>query len=180
MIDFDSVQNALQKLQAIIDAPEAHGTLCGLLLGRQDFSKWLKYTLDSVPEQADLLARENLLLLQQVFDRSKQQLYSDDLSLELLLPDESDDFSMRLLALAGWCQGFLYGLAVNGEALVQGLSAQGRECLQDLLDISQLEHAEEQTDETEMVYAEIVEHVRLSVIYMNEELNPVSGPAQLQ
>ncbi len=173
MFDFDSVQNALEKLQAVTDAAEAHGTLCGLLLGQQDIAKWIKFTLDDIPEQNDLLAQEHLQLLQELFDQTKQQLYSDDMSLELLLPDDSDEFAIRLLGLASWCQGFLYGLALNGEALVRGLSEQGRECLEDLLEISQLGHDEEETDETEVVYIEIVEHVRLSVVYMNEELNPL-------
>lgn len=180
MLDFDTVQNALDKLQAVTDASEAHGTLCGLLLGQQDMAKWLTITLDTMPEQSDLLAQENLGLLQELFDHSKQQLYSEDMSLELLLPDDSDEFAIRLIGLSNWCQGFLYGLAVNGEALVNRLSDQGRECLDDLLEISQLGHDEEETDETESVYAEIVEHVRLSVIYMNEETNPLSPSPQVQ
>ncbi|MBT3204707.1 MAG: UPF0149 family protein [Gammaproteobacteria bacterium] len=180
MLEFDSIQNALEKLQAVTDASEAHGTLCGLLLGQQDLSKWLKFTLESIPEQGDLLAVENLRLLQELFDLSKQQLNADDMSMELLLPDDAEEFAIRLLGLATWCQGFLYGLAVNGEALVSGLSEQGRECLEDLLEISQLGHDEEETDETEAVYAEIVEHVRLSVIYMNEEINPLLPSPSLQ
>ncbi len=180
MLEFDSIQNALEKLQAVTDASEAHGTLCGLLLGQQDISKWLKFTLDNIPDQGDLLALESLQLLQELFDLSKEQLNADDMSLELLLPDESEEFAIRLLGLATWSQGFLYGLAVNGEALVSNLSEQGRECLEDLLEISQLGHDEEETEETEAVYAEIVEHVRLSVIYMNEEVNPLMPSPPLQ
>ncbi len=180
MLEFDSVQNALEKLQAVTDASEAHGTLCGLLLGQQDISKWLKFTLDNIPDQGDLLALDSLRLLQELFDLSKEQLNAEDMSLELLLPDDSEEFAIRLLGLASWSQGFLYGLAVNGEALVSNLSEQGRECLEDLLEISQLGHDEEETDETEAVYAEIVEHVRLSVIYMNEEVNPVMPSPMLQ
>ena len=179
MPDFDSIQSALEKLQAVTDASEAHGTLCGLLLGQQDMAKWIKLTLDVLPDEKDLLAQENLQLLQQLFDQSKQQLYSEDMTLELLLPDETDEFAIRLLGLAGWCQGFLYGLAVNGEALVNRLSEQGRECLEDLLEISQLGHDEEESNETEGDYAEIVEHVRLSVIYMNEDINPLTSSPQV-
>ena len=179
MLDFDSIQNSLEKLHAVTDASEAHGTLCGLLLGQQDMAKWVKFTLDVIPEQNDLLAKESFQLLQELFDYSKQQLYSDEMSLELLLPEDNEEFAIRLLGLAGWCQGFLYGLAVNGEALVSRLSEQGRECLEDLLEISQMGHDEEETEETEGVYAEIVEHVRLSVVYMNEEINPLLPAPQV-
>lgn len=179
MFDFDSIQNSLQKLDAITDAAEAHGTLCGLLLGRQNMDKWLKYSLDKIPQQGDLLAQENLQLLQTLYDQTKQQLNAEDMTLELLLPDDHEEFAIRLIGLASWCQGFLYGLAVNGEALLGSLSEQGRECLEDLLEISQLAHDEQETDETESVYAELVEHVRLSVIYMNEEINPLSPSLQV-
>jgi uncharacterized protein YgfB (UPF0149 family) len=69
---------------------------------------------------------------------------------------------------------------VNGESLLQGLSDQGRECMDDLLQISQLSHDEEQNEESEIMLAEIVEHVRLSVIYLNEEINPVLPAPQMQ
>ena len=180
MPDFDAVQSALEKLSANCDAAEAHGSLCGLLLGRQEIAKWLGATLDKTPDASDLLAQESAQLLQQLYDDSKQQLNDEDMSFELLLPDEDDEFALRLIGLADWCQGFLYGLAMNGEALLKALSEQGKECLNDLLEISQLAHDEEASDESEAVYAELVEHVRLSVIYINEEVNPVLPAPTLQ
>ena len=180
MPDFDSVQSTLMGLHAITDAAEAHGTLCGLLIGQQEFSRWLEYTLDPLPDAGDLLAKEQLQHLQTLYQQTRAQLNTDDLSLELLLPDEEQEFSQRLLGLGSWCQGFLYGLAVNGEAALNNLSEQGRECMDDLLQISQLSHEEEQTENAETVFAEIVEHVRLSVIYMNEELNPVMPAPPIQ
>ncbi len=180
MQDFDSVQASLMKLHASTDAAEAHGTLCGLLLGRRDFSDWMGFTLEQKPEGGDLLAKEQLNSLRALYDDTRDQLNSDDLSFELLLPDEHQEFGERLVGLGAWCQGFLYGLAVQGEKFLAGLSEQGRECMDDLLQISQLSHDEEQTEDAESDYAEIVEHVRLSVIYMNEEINPVQPAPVLQ
>lgn len=180
VIDFDKLQQILEKLQAMTDAPEAHGTLCGLLLGQQDYSRWLEFTLEQPADKNDLLVKESLQSLEALYQQTRTDLNAEDMSLELLLPDESYEFAMRLIALGSWCQGFLYGLAVNGEALLKGLSEQGRECMDDLLQISQLSHDEEQNEESETVYAEIVEHVRLSVIYINEELNPVLPAPQVQ
>ncbi len=179
MLDFDQVQNELQRLNAITDAAEAHGTLCGLLMGNQDFARWLGFTLDALPEAGDLLAKESVEKLQQLFDQTRTQLNSDDMSFELLLPEEDQEFAVRLLGLGNWCQGFLYGLAVNGEAMLNNLSEQGRECMDDLLQISQISHDEEQSEDAEVVYAEIAEHVRLSVVFMHEELNPVLPTTQV-
>jgi uncharacterized protein YgfB (UPF0149 family) len=136
--------------------------------------------LEDVPDQQDLTAREQLAVLDQLFQVTKEDLNSDDMALELMLPEDDHDFSERLLGLASWCQGFLYGLGVNGEAMLQSLSGQGRECMDDLLQISQLSHDEEQSDETENVFAEVAEHVRMSVIYMNEEVNPLVSSSTLQ
>ncbi|MDJ0832523.1 MAG: UPF0149 family protein [Gammaproteobacteria bacterium] len=178
--DFDRVQSALDRLKAMTDAAEAHGTLCGMLLGQQDFSRWLVYTLDQQPDANDLLAKEQLEVLRDLYEYSKQLLNADDMSLELLLPNEDQEFAQRLVGLAAWCQGFLYGLGVSGERLLESLSEQGRECMDDILQISQLAHDEESNEQNENVYAEIVEHVRLSVIYMNEEINPLISTPQVQ
>jgi hypothetical protein len=177
--DFDTVQGSLDKLESITDAAEAHGTLCGLLLGHKDMALWLKLTLVNLPDAEDLLARESLLVLQSLFEQSKMQLNADDMSLELLLPDESDEFAIRLIGLASWCRGFLYGLAANGEKILNALSEQGLECMHDLLEISQIGHDEEETNETELVYSEIAEHVRISVIYMNDDINPLASSSRL-
>ena len=177
MLDFELVQNSLDKLPALTDAAEAHGTLCGLLVGRQEYSRWIECTLEEMPDKNNLLVAERLQALNELFEDSKVQLNTEDMSFELMLPGEDHDFSERLVGLASWCQGFLYGLGVGGESLLDALSEQGKECLDDLLQISQLSHDEDESDEAETVYSEIVEHVRLSVIYMNEEINPlISSP----
>jgi hypothetical protein len=180
MPEFDQVQTSLLHLDATIDASEAHGTLCGLLMGQQDFSRWMEFTLEEETPKGDVLAKEQLQVLQSVYEETREQLNADDMSLAILLPHESEEFALRLIALGNWCQGFLYGLAVHGEKVLHRLSEQGRECMNDLLEISQLSHDEEQSEESENVYSEIVEHVRLSVIYMHEEMNPVSPAPSLQ
>jgi uncharacterized protein YgfB (UPF0149 family) len=93
------------------------------------------------------------------------------MSFGLLLPDDIDDFGLRLLGLSGWCQGFLYGFGICTVA-EDSLDDESRECLSDLLEISKLGHDEETSDETEQQYLEIVEHVRVATLLLNESLNP--------
>ena len=180
MLDFDQVQQALDRLKAATDVAEAHGTLCGLLTAQQGVEKWLQLTLDALPESGDLLAREHVQLLMRLFEQSQSSLNADDMSFELLLPADEDDFEIRLQGLASWCRGFLYGLALNGKTRLENLSQQGRECMDDLLQISNLDASAEQTADSENDYAEIAEHVRLSVIYINAELHPVLPTLQVQ
>ena len=180
MLDFDTVQMALNKLGANVDASETHGTLCGLLLDSSDMATWLKHTLDDLPDEGDVLAAEQLKLLKQLFEDTREQVNTEDMSFELLLPDESDDFGNRLLALSGWCQGFLYAVGVTGVGKNGSLDELSEECLSDLLEISKLSHQEDGSEEGEQQFFEIAEHVRLSVLTLNEALNPVMPAPQLQ
>jgi yecA family protein len=180
MLDFDRVQTALEQLGANVDAAEAHGTLSALLIDNASLATWLGHTLDELPDKADVLAGEQLGVLEQLFEQTRGQLDDEDLSLELLLPDETDDFDMRLLGLSQWCQGFLYGFGVSGAAVEESLDDESRECLSDLLEISKLGHDEETSDETEQQYVEIVEHVRVATLLLNESLNPLKTSSSVE
>jgi len=159
MLDFDHVQTALEGLGANVDAAEAHGTLCALLLDNCDLPLWLGHTLDELPDGGDVLAEERL--------------ENEDLGFELLLPDETDDLDLRLLALSIWCQGFLYGFGVTDRFDESTLDEEARECLSDLLEISKLSHDEEDSDAAEQQLAELVEHVRIVTLLLNDSLNPL-------
>ncbi len=173
MLDFDQVQEALERLGATADAAESHGTLCALLIANADLAAWLAHTLEDLPSSGDVLANEQQHVLEQLFETTREQMNHEDLSFELLLPDEGDDFGVRLMGLSGWCQGFLYGIGATGLTADDEIDEQARECLSDLLEISKLRHDEEASDEAELQFAEIVEHVRMSTLLLNELLNPL-------
>ena len=179
MFDFDSVQTALERLGATCDAAESQGTLCALLIDNAGFAAWMSHTLEELPERSNVLATEQLAVLEHLFEQTRQQMNDEDLALELLLPDDVDDFGLRLLGLAGWCQGFLYGIGVGEAAVEDSLDEESRECLSDLLEISKLSYDEEPSEDAELQFAEIVEHVRVSVIILNESLNPLKPAATL-
>jgi hypothetical protein len=174
------VQTALEQLDANVDAAEAHGILSALLIDNAGFATWLGHTLDELPDKGNVLAAEQLGVLEQLFEQTRGQLDDEDLSLELLLPDETDDLDLRLLGLSQWCQGFLYGFGVSGAAVEESLDDESRECLSDLLEISKLGHDEETSDETEQQYVEIVEHVRVATLLLNESLNPLKTSSSVE
>jgi uncharacterized protein YgfB (UPF0149 family) len=176
MLDFDRVQAALEGLGADVDAAEAHGTLCALLLDNCDLPLWLGHTLDDMPDSADVLGTERLTVLGELFELTQEQFGNEDLGFELLLPDDTDDFGLRLLGLSSWCQGFLYGFGVNGRFDESTLDEEARECLSDLLEISKLSHDEEGNDVAEQQLVEIIEHVRVAALILNESLNPLKPP----
>ncbi|MGD2171614.1 MAG: UPF0149 family protein [Gammaproteobacteria bacterium] len=174
MLDFDAVQRALEDLGATADAAEAHGILCAMLLDNAPLPLWLGQILEDLPDKGDALAAEKLARLERLYEDTREQLNHEDLGFVLLLPDDSDDFGVRLLGLASWCQGFVFGVGVSGLADGERLDDEARECLSDLLEISKLSHDEEGSDEAEMQYAEIAEHVRMVTLLLNESLNPLA------
>ncbi len=172
MLDFDSVQAALESLGASAGAADSHGTLCALLIDNADLATWLGHTLEQLPEKGSLLASEQIALLEQLFDQTRKQLNNEDFDLELFLPDDTDDFDLRLLGLSTWCQVFLYGFGVGGIGAEDSLDDDSRECLSDLLEISKLSHDAETSDEVDRQYAELVEHVRIATLTLNQSSNP--------
>ena len=179
MLDFDRVQSALEGLGANVDAAEAHGTLCALLLEDAAMPIWLGHTLEELPESGDVLAAERLAVLEELYRLSAEQMQDEELSLEILLPDESDDFSLRLLALAGWCQGFLYGFGASLSVAEDALDEDARECLSDLLEMSKLSHDEEPSDAADEQYAELVEHLRIVTLTLRESVRALAAPKTL-
>ena len=179
MLDFDTVQAALERLGANADAAESHGTLCGLMMSHATLSGWLAHTLDEMPNRGNVLAAEQMQVLETLFEQTRELLDNGDLNFELLLPDDSDDFGLRLLGLSGWCQGFLYGIGATGAVQQDELDETARECLSDLLEISKLSHDEEASDEAELQFAEVVEHVRMATLMLNETLNPLKPDSPL-
>ena len=180
MLEFDAVQSALEKLNANVNAAETHGTLCGLLLDNSDMASWLRHTLDDLPETGDVLSTEQLKLLKQLFEQTREQINTEDLSFELLLPDETDDFGVRLIGLSSWCQGFLYAVGIIGLGKNKGLDELSQECLSDLLEISKLDHQQVGDEDAEQQFVEIIEHVRMSVLMLNESVNPVMPSPAVQ
>ena len=173
MLDFDSVQTVLEGLGSNVDAAESHGTLCALLIDNAGLATWLGHTLEEFPDGQDVLARERIVLLEQLYELTRDQMNLPELGLELLLPDESDDFGLRLLGLASWCQGFLYGIGICGITESRTVDKEAEECLSDLLEISKLSHSEQSSDEAEQQFAEISEHVRMATLMLNDSLNPL-------
>ncbi len=177
MLDFDAVQAALERLGANVDAAEAHGTLCALLLDNATLETWLSHSLDELPDPADAVAAERLAELATLYRATREQLTDEGFEFMPLLPDDSAEFDQRLLALSSWCQGFVYGFGAIGAHASEALDDAARECLSDMLEISKLSHDEEASDEAEQQFLEIVEHVRMATLLLHETLNPLE-PSQ--
>ncbi|MDH3715948.1 MAG: UPF0149 family protein, partial [Gammaproteobacteria bacterium] len=97
----------------------------------------------------------------------------DDLEFQPYLPEAEAPLHERTQALASWCQGYLYGLGASGIGEHSALPDNTRELIGDFSALAQAETGSGDFDELEDVYIELVEFIRVGVLLMHEELQPL-------
>lgn len=165
---------ARQLAAADVDASpaEVHGIAVGLLCaGVADaYARWEGELLADGGE-GNVLVDECRRSLRGLHDATAAGLDDADMSLALVLPDDERSLAERADALRDWCAGFLYGLGIAGISTDRGLSAEGREALRDVTELTRLdaEHVADSEGE-EGALTEIVEFVRVAVLLIREDL----------
>lgn len=167
---FDALKHGLEAAGAVQNPADVHGTLTGLLCVDNDAD--VTAALDD--EATDTLQQA----LSALREMTLEGLFDPDLGFAPLLPDDEAGLETRVQALAGWCSGFLYGLASQqGEADeldLSRLSAETREVVNDLSQLSRAGLTAEDSagESAEGDYAELVEYVRVGVQMIFLELRP--------
>ncbi len=184
------VETALYKVDAMMGAAEAHGALCGMLCARgsTELSEWSDHVLGE-QEAGNVLLRDVVSVLSALHQNTLEQLNDALTEFHLLLPDDDDDLTLRVEALANWCQGFVYGLAAGGLKEDTEIPEDSQEIIRDMIEISragleQLDDEEEEGDgedagdseeENERAYMEIMEYVRTGILLIHEEMQPLQA-----
>lgn len=179
--DYEELDEALRRVDAVMGGAEAHGCLCGMLA--MDIAArsepWVRVVLEDTDE-ADALVGECRGLLDRVYSLVRAQLHDPGLGFEPMVPSDRESVALRMAALAEWCEGFLYGLALGGMKADAQLPSDSAEILRDLANIAQSAFEVEEDEENEEAYAEVLEYVRMGVLLINEELQPIKAPPRLQ
>lgn len=172
--DYMSLQETLHNIDATMEASEAHGALCGILCaqGSADINIWQQHVAGM--EEGRTVAIEKVAdELQQMYLATIAALNNEVAEFECLLADDEEKLADRVHSLAFWCQGFLYGLAVGGINKDSKLPEDSTELVADLIEISRVVFDDEDVDSSEEDYMELVEFVRVGVLLINEELQPL-------
>jgi len=168
---YTEIQRVLADERSMTDAAEAHGTLAGCLCAAigYRFEDWL---LEILPEgRAHPLATA---VLRELYWETSCSLQGAEMEFNLLLPEDEASLDARTVALAQWCQGFLYGLGGSAIQDVSGLPGDVGEVVRDLSEITRVGVDNGQsTESNENAYAELVEFVRVGVQLVFEELGPL-------
>ncbi len=181
-LEYDDVDDALERGGASCSAAECHGFFCGLVCGSGsgDPKTWVAEFFEDFNPR-DARQSEAFRLLQALYQATLGALNSPDLDFEVFLPDDSLSLSERTGALADWCSGFLAGLGMAGITDQAPLPEDVRELLGDLAEFSRVDTEFDDEDEQERVaFEEVVEYIRVGILFIYEELQPGKGPATLQ
>ncbi|NNJ93578.1 MAG: UPF0149 family protein [Halobacteria archaeon] len=180
--NYEMLEKILLAAAADSGAAEAHGLLCGTVTagGRSAPDLWLEHLLGAENTRS-VAAEECRELLDGLQNDILGEFNDETLGFDALLPADSAPLPVRTRALAEWCEGFLYGLALGG--VRQGAATTGMvdEVMKDFYDISHAGFVVEAPDEDdEVAYAEIVEYLRISVLLLYQELQAVPASSRLQ
>lgn len=175
------LEELLYRIDASMGAAEAHGALCGMLCARGtvELSEWVDHVL-AEQEQGSALLHDVVHKLSELHQTTLEMINDATGDFKLLLPDDDDSLPERVEAIAAWCQGFIYGLAAGGIQQDSELPEDAEELLKDMVEISRADHDVDDggdeaanEDEDEVALMEIEEYVRMGVLLIYEELQPL-------
>lgn len=172
--NYSDIQRHLSESRALTDAAEAHGTLSGALCAASNYrlEDWLAEIL---PE--DALGGNADELLRGVYESTRAALTGTEMQFDLLLPEDSQPLARRTEALTLWCNGFVYGLGINGAHDPQKLPGDAGEIVRDLSQIMRADVDEaDGLEANESALAELIEFVRVGVQVIFEDLTGVRAP----
>lgn len=178
--DYTTLSRALERAGSDYSPAEVQGIYCGLLVINQNTEQniALAYILENDISHFSLQAVSTLL--NQLFSITRQSLNDSELSFELLLPDD-EALETQVEAMQDWCQGFSLGLALAGIKDMKTLPADSHEWVKDVVQIGTSGEMDlENAEESEYALAELIEYLRVGVLMMNEEMQPLkSTPSPL-
>jgi len=172
---YEELAQLLQSAGADSSASEAHGMLSGTICaaGKTSPGLWLEYLLGE-DNTLSAAASDSSDLLLTVQSELLLQFNDDEFGFGLLLPSDEVPLPLRTETLSQWCAGFLYGLALGGFRDDVAMPDSVGEMMKDLYEISHARFDYDMMDEAdETAYMEIVEYVRMGVLLLYEELQPV-------
>jgi len=174
-VEFDELADLFVELTVFSSPSELHGMLCGMLTRPEEVDEhsWLTSAATFL-EQSHFESDEAKTLLLEMFATTRQQLTATGFELLVMLPEDDVDISERAESLGRWCLGFVTGL----EAARTGLTEEGRETLEDIEKIAQIdEQSLENDEENEQDLMQLVEYVRMAAIMLHSELHSQVGSA---
>lgn len=174
---YTQVDEALFSGGSAVCAAECHGVLCGILCasGSSDMQRWVRHLFEARSTDREITS-DALKLLHDVHQCTLTEINHETLEFTMLLPDQAESMDVRISGLSDWCSGFSLGLIMGGLNDKMLLSDDVREFVEDVQYISDASFTEDDSNpnQSEQSFTEIEEYVRMGVLLLNEELQPVT------
>jgi uncharacterized protein len=168
---FQELDGQLRLHFADVGLAEIHGMACAILC--QGVNKF-------VPTSWHLLLGESAVngpstrVVKGIFDIARQCLSSDDFKFAPLLPGDDTAVSVRVEAVADWCNGFIQAWLAGTAPKLGEFAA---EAITDIQSISELE-PDERDDEPQRFSLFEVEHYLVAAVQLlYDETNPETPPS---
>ena len=169
-INYDLAKDALQKLNTDDTISSAHGLLCGFYCVKQDIQldDWLNEILVTI-DLNNLIEKEAHHVLAEIFNNTNEQLSDTTLNFWPVIADDESPLREQANTLIEWCQGLLVGLGLSS---VEASDEEVLEMIKDISEISQMDADLLDNEENTQDFYEIVEFVRIGVLFIQETLQP--------
>ena len=176
------LDEALRRCGSSWNAGQTHGLLCGRLSvsGADGAQSWFEQVL-SETDPNNALRAECESMLDALCANTWRQLVERQSEFELLLPDEDDSAASRAEAMGQWCEGFLHGLVSekHSDSLKERLAADPlADIIKDMLQITRAMASDEDAEDEENAYTELVEYLRVAAQLAYEELADFRAPEE--
>lgn len=171
-LDYERVERQMASADIESSAAEVHGILCGLLCaGRADArARWFG-ELFIEAQAGDPLVRECADSLKALHDETLVAVQGPGPGFRPFLPAEEKPLELRAQAVADWCQGFLYGIGVAGLSTEHPFSAETREALSSLTEISRMDTDQlVASEENEEALMEVAEFIWVAAMLVHSEM----------
>ena len=178
-LDFEQLTAITGQAEMISSTVEMHGVLSGLLVVDKALTE-NQYLECLVGEEPAIPLSEDVTdALQKLLEDTKTMIDSDTFEFEPLLPNDGYALADRLDAASGWARGFILGLSKQGVNANKITSPDVSQFIYDLTEISTSEYEVDDSEESELIYVELVEYLRMGAILLQEELQPVASTQPL-
>ncbi|PID63521.1 MAG: hypothetical protein CSB44_01480 [Gammaproteobacteria bacterium] len=171
-------QLALDELEVPLPPSEVHGLAVGLLCSEESTrakSLWFRELLESAGIEAVAAHADALRRVDAWFGGIVAELNAADLAWQPLVPGEGAALAERVRALGDFCGGFTYGVSLGlGNQGNRPLPVETREILDDFQAIDGVD-ADGDDEQDEAAFAELLEYVRVGVLFILEELRPAEA-----
>lgn len=169
---FDLYSNIALSQGALCSPAALQGWLTGYLSTGARLSKeqWLAESAEylALPEAWNDKSKLPILGF---YQDELRQLEGQDMGYQLLMPSDEDDFAVRMQSFAEWSKGFLDGFGASGRISESDITEDVMEILKHYDAFSYGIEEDDIDEDSERLFTELVEHARVTALFMFYHFN---------